>query len=75
MLVHKSGEIKHVGLGELLLHLVKLVGAHCFEVSSLQLFLQELGDRNLVEEFCRATEVISNQLLVLVVSEAVWVQI
>ena len=44
MLVHKSGEIKHVGLGELLLHLVKLVGAHCVEVSSLQLFLQELGD-------------------------------
>jgi hypothetical protein len=50
MLVNKIGEIKHIGLSELLLHLVEFVGAYCIKVSSLQLFFQKLGDRNLIQE-------------------------
>ena len=75
VLVDKAGQIEHVGLGELLLHLVELVGTNCVEVSSLQLLLQELGDRNLIQEACHATHVVGDQLLVLIVLEVVWVDL
>ena len=49
VLLDKVAQVEHVGLRELLLHLVKLVGANRVEVTTVQLLLQNLWHAKIVQ--------------------------
>ena len=49
VLLDKVAQVEHVGLGKLLLHLVKLVGANRVEVTAVQLLLQNLWHAKIVQ--------------------------
>ena len=49
VLFDKAAQVEHVGLSELFLHLVELVGANCVEVAAVQLLLQNLRHAQIVQ--------------------------
>ena len=49
VILDKVAQVEHVGLGKLLLHLVKLVGANRVEVTAVQLLLQNLWHAKIVQ--------------------------
>ena len=70
LLVVEVAQVEHAGLGEFLLHLVDLVGAHRVQVHALELLLEVLGRGEVVQVKCRALHEIADQLLIALVHVA-----
>ncbi len=50
-------EVKHIRLNKVFFHLVELVAADGVDVATLQLFLEDLGNRNLAEICAHAKKI------------------
>ena len=74
MLLDEAAQVQHVGLRELLLHLVQLVGAYGVQIAAVELLFQNLRHTQVVQVRGGAFEVVSQELLVAVVFQLVGVQ-
>ena len=70
LLVVEVAEVQHVGLSELLLHLVDLVRADGVQVQALELLFEVLGRGEVVQVEGRALHEIADQLLVALIHVA-----